>query len=179
MVRTILPATSSNLDLALTLDYSEPCAYHARSLEIEIQPCKDYRGSTIWLLHILPNAVSARWASTATVKVRAGCDSKRTNSKMELTSIRADSTPFLNEEASDLSSLRSSLDNDCYQSQGCDIHIYDDIPLDLNTATTGPNRGNVAATWHGGVGNCEGLTRHLKVSRVRTRCQTLSSLSSG
>ena len=98
---------------------------------------------------------------------------------MELTSIRADSTPFLNEETSTLGSLRSSLDNDYYQSQGCDIHIYDDIPLGPDTATTGPNRGNAAATWHGGVGNCEGLTQHLKVVRVSTRCQILSSLSSG
>ena len=98
---------------------------------------------------------------------------------MELTSIRADSTPLLNEETSTLGSLRSSLDNDYYQSQGCDIHIYDDIPLDPSTATTGPNRGNVAATWHGGVGNCEGLTQHLKVTRVRTESQILSSLSSG
>ena len=90
---------------------------------------------------------------------------------MELTSIRADSTPFFGEDASYPSSLRSSLDNDYYQSQGCDINIYDDVPLDPNTAPTGPNRGFVAATWHGGVGNCEGLTQHLKVDRLRTRCQ--------
>ena len=98
---------------------------------------------------------------------------------MELTSIRADSTPFLNEEASNQSSLRSSLDNDYYQSQGCDIHIYDDIPLGPNTTPSNPNRGLVDATWHGGVGNCEGFTQHLKVARLRTRCQILSSHSSG
>ena len=98
---------------------------------------------------------------------------------MELTSIRADSTPFPNEEASSPSSLRSSLDNDYYQSQGCDIHIYDDISLGSNTDPASPNRGFVAATWHGGVGNCEGFTQHLKVARLFTRCQILSSLSSG
>ena len=95
---------------------------------------------------------------------------------MELTSIRADSTPFLDEAASDPSSLRSSLDNDYYQSQGCDIHIYDDITLDPTTAPTSPNPGFVTATWHGGVGNCKGLTQHLKVGHLTTRCQILSSL---
>ena len=108
-------------------------------------------------------------ASTATIKVRAGCDRKWTDSNMELTSIRADSTPFLSGVASDPSSLRSSLDNDYYQSQGCDIHIYDDIPLDPNTAPTSPTREFIAATWHGGVGNCDGLTQHLKVAHSRIR----------
>ena len=98
---------------------------------------------------------------------------------MELTSIRADSTPFLNEDTSDSSSLRSSLDNDYYQSQGCDIHIYDDIRLDPNTTPPGPDREFVAATWHGGVGNCEGLTQHLKVAHLRIRFQILSSISPG
>ena len=98
---------------------------------------------------------------------------------MELTSIRADSTSFLNQAASDPSSLRSSLDNDYYQSQGYDIHIYDDIPLDPNTVPSGPNRGFVTTTWHGGVANCEGLTQHLKVARIPIRLQILSSLSTG
>ena len=98
---------------------------------------------------------------------------------MELTSIRVDSTSFLDEAASDTSSLRSSLDNDYYQSQGCDIHIYDDKPLDSNTAPTSPDPGFVAATWHGGVGNCEGLTQHLKVGHLSIRCQILSSLPLG
>ena len=82
---------------------------------------------------------------------------------MELDSIRHDSTPFLNGEASGPSSLRSSLDNDFYQSQGCDIHIYDDILSDQGTAPAGSNRGYDASTWHGGLGNREELTRHLKV----------------
>ena len=117
--------------------------------------------------------------STVTIKVLAGYDRKRTDNNMELTSIPADSTPFLNEEASNSSSLRSSLDNNYYQSQGCDIHIYDDISLDPNTAPSSPNRGFVAAGWHGGDGNCEGFMQHLKVARLRTRCEILGSLSSG
>ncbi|KAF6220521.1 hypothetical protein HO133_002954 [Letharia lupina] len=82
---------------------------------------------------------------------------------MELGSVRPDSTPFLNEEpASGPSSLRSSLDSDYYQSQGCDIHIYDDILSDQSTSPNAPNRGFDASTWHGGLGDREGLRQHLK-----------------
>ena len=83
---------------------------------------------------------------------------------MELGSIRPDSTPFLNGEASGPSSLRSSLDNDYYQSQGCDIHIYDDIFSDPSTPTAGPHRDLEASTWHGGLENRAGLMQHLKVA---------------
>ena len=82
---------------------------------------------------------------------------------MELSYIRPDTTPFLNEEASSPSSLRSSLDNDYYQNQGCDIHIYDDILRDQSTSSAGPYQEFDASTWHGGLGNREGLVQHLKV----------------
>ena len=83
---------------------------------------------------------------------------------MELDSFRPDSTPFLSEQTSGPSSLRSSLDNDYYQSQSCDIHIYDDISSDQSTSSAASNRGFDASTWHGGLGNREGLTQHLKVA---------------
>lgn len=86
---------------------------------------------------------------------------------MELGSFRPDSTPFLNEETSGPSSLRSSLDNDYYQSQGCDIHIYDDVLSEQSTSPAGPSRGFDASTWHGGLGNREGLMHHLKTRDPR------------
>ena len=88
---------------------------------------------------------------------------------MELSSLRPDSTPFLTEETSASSSLRSSLDNDYYQSQGCDIHIYDDRPSEQTILPTGSNRDIDAATWHGGLGNREGLVQHLRVAYLRTK----------
>ena len=91
------------------------------------------------------------------------------DSDMELGSIRADSTPFLEQGASGQSSLRSSLDNDYYQSQGCDIHIYDDTYSDQNTSATGHNRGFEASSWHGGLENREGLTQQLKVPCFRCK----------
>lgn len=83
---------------------------------------------------------------------------------MELGVIRPDSTPLLNEVASGPSSLRSSLDNDYYQSQGFDIHIYDDVLSEQNTSPAGLDRGFDASTWHGGLANREGLMQHLKVA---------------
>lgn len=108
--------------------------------------------------------------SAATAKGYAGRNRQRSNGDMELGSVRPDSTPFLNEEpASGPSSLRSSLDSDYYQSQGCDIHIYDDILSDQSTSPNAPNRGFDASTWHGGLGDREGLRQHLKVPRLRSK----------
>ena len=88
---------------------------------------------------------------------------------MELGFVRPDTTPLLNEETSGPSSLRSSLDNDYYQSQGCDIHIYDDISSDQSTPSAAPNWEFDASTWHGGLDNREGFTKHLKVALVTHR----------
>lgn len=96
--------------------------------------------------------------------MHADRNSQSSDSDMELGSIRPDSTPFLNEEASGPSSLRSSLDNKYYQSQGCDIHIYDDIFPDQEASSAGSNGVFDASIWHGGLGNREGLIQHLKVA---------------
>lgn len=104
--------------------------------------------------------------NAATVEVHTGRNRQQSNGDMELGSIRPDPAPFLEEEASGPSSLRSSLDNDYYQSQGCDIHIYDDQPSNQATSSAGPIRGFEASTWHGGLGGREGLTQHLKVFQL-------------
>ena len=96
-----------------------------------------------------------------------GRNRRQTDGDMELGSVRCDSTPFLNEEASGCSSLRSSLDNDYYQNQSCDIHIYDDILSDQAMSSPGSNRGLDASTWHGGLGDREALVQHLKVGQLR------------
>ena len=139
----------------------------------------DNRGSIPWLSHLLFNAIRARWVSTATVQVDAGCNRQQNHDDMELNSIHADSTPLLNEEASGPSSLRSSLDNDYYQSQGCDINIYDDTISDQITSPAGFNRGFDASTWHGGLGNREELTQHLKVAQLRSKQRVPSSFLTG
>ena len=107
--------------------------------------------------------------STTTVKVKVGYDRQQNQDEMELSCNRPDSTPFLNEEASGPSSLRSSLDNDYYQNQNCDIHIYDDLPLGQGTSPAGPHQDSDASTWHGGLGNREGLVQHLKVALLRSK----------
>ena len=98
------------------------------------------------------------------VKEQTSCSTMQSDDDIELRSVRPDSTPFLNEEASGPSSLRSSLDNEYYQSQACDIHIYDDIFSASATSSGGPNQVLDASTWHGGLGSCAGLTQHLKVA---------------
>ena len=88
---------------------------------------------------------------------------------MELGPVRPDLTPFLNEEASDGSSLRSSLDNEFYQSQGCEFSIYDDKQSEQSRDAAGSNRSFDASTWRAGLGNCNGLAQHLKVAEKPPR----------
>lgn len=109
----------------------------------------------------------------------SGRNRPQSDGDMELGSIHPDSTPFLNEHASGSSSLRSSLDNDYYQSQGCDIHIYDDIASDQATSSPGSRQRFDAATWHGGLENQEGFLQHLKVGQLRPELWTPSSLLPG
>ena len=88
---------------------------------------------------------------------------------MELDIIPHDSTPLLNEDASGSSSLRSSLDNGYYQRQGCDIDIYDDISSDQSRSQLDPSQALDVFSWHGGLGNREELTQHLKVVQLRSK----------
>ena len=164
--------------LALTLDYSELCALHLNTRN-RITTLQDYRGSTPWLPQLLINAILAGWMSTATIKVHASCKTKQSDSDMELRSVHPDSTPLLTDVASSPSSLRSSLDKDDYQSQGCDIHIYDDKPLDQGTSPDVYNRGFDASTWYGGVGSREGLRQYLQVPSIRVEWQIPGSLVPG
>ena len=119
-----------------------------------------------WLPRPLLNAILARRVGAATFRVLAGQERQQSVGDMELISFRPDSTPFLNEEASRSSSLRSSLENDYYQSQGCDIQIYDDILSDTTASRANRSRGFAASTWHGGLENREGFTQHLKVASL-------------
>ena len=120
-----------------------------------------------WLPHLVLNAILAGWVSAAQVKVHAGRNRQQSDSDMELDSIHPDSTPFLNAMNSGPSSLRSSLDNEYYRTQGCDIHVYDDVLSEQSTSPAGPSRGFDASTWHGGLENREGLMQHLKVASSR------------
>lgn len=104
-----------------------------------------------------------------TMKAPAGRKIQRSDGDMELGIFRPDTTPFLNEETSGPSSLRSSLDNDYCQSQGCDIRIYDDISSDQSTPSAAPNWEFDASTWHGGLDDREGFTKHLKVAELRMK----------
>lgn len=129
----------------------------------------DNRDAARWPPHLLLNAILTRWVSAATFKVHAGRNRQQSDSDMELGSVRPDSTPFLNEETSGPSSLRSSLDNDYYRSQACDIHIYDDVILEQSTTPAGSSRESDASAWHGGLGNREELMQHLKVVSLRSK----------
>lgn len=125
------------------------------------------RGSMRWLPHLLSNAILAFRASTMATKAPAGHKIQQSDDDMELGLYRPDTTPFLHQETSTPSSLRSSLDNDYYQSQGCEIHIYDDISSNQSTPSAASNWELDASTWHGGLDSREGLTKQLKVALLR------------
>lgn len=87
-----------------------------------------------------------------------------TNS-LEMGSIgRAPSTSSFEIETSEPSSLRSSLDSRYYQSQSCDVHLYDDAPLGAENSTGEYTGGVKASSWYGGLGDVEDFKQHLKVS---------------
>ena len=81
---------------------------------------------------------------------------------MELGSLHPSLTPSLHDdETSNCSSLRSSLDNDYYLAQGCEIYTYDDGPPHCETLVEG--EGRRTSLWSGESGDVEGFKRHLKV----------------
>ena len=101
-------------------------------------------------------------------QLRATSTDAYDNNAMELGSIRhAPSIPFLDEGASGPSSLRSSLDSGYCQSQGCDVHIYDDAPAAPSESLAGTNQRLNTSSWYGGLGEFEDLKEHLKVSYLR------------
>ena len=87
------------------------------------------------------------------------------NNAMELGSVRrAPSIPFLDEDGSGPSSLRSSLDSGYCQSQGCDVHIYDDGPVSAEESSARFSQRLNTSSWYGGLGEFEDLRECLKVS---------------
>ena len=84
------------------------------------------------------------------------------NNDVELGSLRRSLTPSSHDDsASNCSSLRSSLDNDYYLAQGCEIHTYDDGISPCETLVKG--EGLQTSSWSGESGDIGGFKRHLKV----------------
>ena len=93
---------------------------------------------------------------------RANTTVRLGNSDVELGSLRRSLTPsFHDDGASDCSSLCSSLDNDYYLAQGCEVHTYDDGLSLCETQVKG--EGLQTSSWFGESGDIAGFKRHLKV----------------
>lgn len=87
-----------------------------------------------------------------------------TSNSLEMSSIRrAPTNASLDDCTSAPSSLRSSLDNRYYQSQDCDVHIYDDAVLASSDATEEQSNGVNTSSWYGGPADVEDFKQHLKV----------------
>lgn len=87
------------------------------------------------------------------------------NSDVELGSLRRSLTPsFHDDGTTNCSSLRSSLDDDYYLAQGCEVHTYDDGLSPCETQVKG--EGLRTSSWSGESGDIAGFKRHLKVSHA-------------
>ena len=75
---------------------------------------------------------------------------------------RIPTTPLLDDSNTESSSLRSSLESGYCRSQGCDVHIYDDEPLDPSTRL---GDGVNYRSCYGSSQSSENLQQFLKVSR--------------
>ena len=84
------------------------------------------------------------------------------NGDVELGSLRRSLTPsFHDDGTTNCSSLRSSLDDDYYLAQGCEVHTYDDGVSPCETQVKG--EGLQTSSWTGESGDVGGFKRHLKV----------------
>ena len=120
------------------------------------------------LFHLSLSATPASYQAVVMPQLRATSTDAYENNAMELGSIRrAPSIPFLDEGASGPSSLRSSLDSGSCQSQGCDVHMYDDAPAAPSESLAGTSQRLNTSSWYGGLGESEDLKEHLKVSNLR------------
>ena len=84
------------------------------------------------------------------------------NRDVELGSLHHSSPPSFHDDGiSDCSSLRSSLDNDYYLAQSCEIQTYDDGYFPCQTALNG--EGAQISSWSGELGELGGFKRYLEV----------------
>lgn len=96
---------------------------------------------------------------------------------MELGPIRGtQSTPFIDDSGTESNSLRSSVDSGYYRNQNCDVHIYDDSPLDPGDSSPGASSRLDCSSWYGGRGNIEDLKEHLQVSVLLLEFQIMLNL---
>ena len=118
--------------------------------------------SQSWLLHLPISAQFSFCPKQVMQCPRADAIVHLGNCDMELGSLRRSLTPsFHDDGTTNYSSLRSSLDDDYYLAQGCEIRIYDDGLSPCETQVRG--EGLQTSSWSGESGDIGGFKRHLKV----------------
>ena len=115
-----------------------------------------------WPTHL---PISAQFSSSlkgVMQRSRANATVHFGNTDVELGSLRHSLTPSLHDgRVSNCSSLRSSLADDYYLAQDCEIHTHDDGLSSCGTSVRG--EGLYTSSWCGESGDIGGFKEHLKV----------------